>query len=140
MEEQNKKKSFFGLGVIFGSIIGGLTALFLSPKSGKQNRKAVVSLIKKLKRLIEEKNLDEEVKKIFDEATEEVKKFYLRAKEAVIAKLSEIKEKIKEIDKEKYLKLVAEVVNELKKEKKFAESVLEKLENQLKNDWEKASE
>ena len=135
----NKKSSFFGLGVVFGTIIGGLTALFLSPQSGKKNREEVVKKARQLKKLIEQNELETKVKEIFGEVTKEAKEFYLRAKEAVITKLAEVKEKVEEIDKEKYVKLVNEAVKELKKESKYAEKIFEKLEKHLKDDWEKLS-
>ena len=139
MDDNKKKTSFFGLGVIFGTIIGGLTALFLSPQSGKKNREEVVKKARQLKELIEKNELDTKVKEIFGEVTKEAKEFYLRAKEAVITKLAEVKEKVEEIDKEKYAKLVNDVVKELKKESKYAEKIIEKLEKHLKDDWEKLS-
>ncbi len=133
----NKKNSFFGLGIFLGTVIGGLTALFLSPSSGKKNREEVVKKVKELKRLLQEHELDKKVKEIFGEVTEEVKNFYLNAKDKVIEKAAELKEKVSEVDKEKYAKLAEMVVHELKKEAKYTEKILEKLEKNLADDWKK---
>lgn len=133
----DKKPSFFGLGVVFGTVIGALTAFFLLPSSGKKNREEVAKKVKELKRLLQEHELDKKVKEIFGEATEEVKNFYLNTKDKVIEKAAELKEKVSEIDKEKYAKLVEATVRELKKEAKYTEKILEKLEKNLAEDWKK---
>ena len=133
----NKKNSFFGLGILLGTVIGGLTAFFLSPSSGKENREEVAKKVKELKRLLQEHELDKKVKEIFGEVTEEAKKFYFNTKDKVIEKVAELKGKVSEIDKEKYAKLVESVVHELKKEAKYTEKILEKLEKNLAEDWKK---
>ena len=133
----NKKPSFFGLGIVLGTVIGGLTAFFLSPSSGKENREEAAKKVKELKKLLQEHELDKKVKEIFGETTKEAKNFYLNTKDKVIEKAAELKEKVSEIDKAKYVKLVNEVVKELKKESKYAEKIIEKLETHLKADWEK---
>lgn len=133
----NRKPSFFGLGVLLGTIIGGLSALFLSPASGKENREEVVKKVSELKRLLQEHELEARIKEIFGEVTDEAKKFYFQAKDKVILKTAELKEKISEVDKEKYASLVGLVVKELKKEAKYTEKILEKLEKHLSEDWKK---
>lgn len=41
-----EKKSKFGLGLIVGSIIGGITALFFTPKTSKERRASAEKWLK----------------------------------------------------------------------------------------------
>jgi len=127
----------FGLGVLLGTVVGGVAALFLSPASGKKNREELVKKAQELKKMITEHELEAKAREIFGDATDAAKKYYLDAKEAVIAKLNELKGKVEEIDKEKYLDIVEDVLKEARKEKKFAEKALNKLKEGLAEDWEK---
>lgn len=133
----NKKPSFFGLGVLLGTVVGAVGALFLSPASGKKNREEVVKKAREIKRLLQDHEMEAKIKEIFGEVTVEAKNFYLQTKDKVIEKAAELREKISEIDKEKYALLVKAVVVELKKEAKYTEKILEKLEKALSEDWKK---
>ena len=122
----DNKKTKFGLGVLLGTIIGGITALFLSPKSGKENREAVAKKIDELKRILEEEKVDEKLKEI-----------YLKAKNWLIEELAQLKETVKNIDYEKYQKAVNKVMLRVKKETKKGAKEIEKLKKQLLKEWEK---
>lgn len=85
MEKQ--KKSRFGLGLILGSIIGAITALFLTPKTGKEMRE------------IAKKWLEEEVEKIKKEVGKIDKRKFKKAVEKVIEKVKkEAKTEVKELN------------------------------------------
>jgi len=43
-----KSSSKLGLGLIMGTVIGAITAFFLSPKSGKENREEVMKKVREL--------------------------------------------------------------------------------------------
>lgn len=91
---ESNKKTKFGLGLFLGSIIGGLTALFFSPKSGKENREEAKKLYLKAKKWLEEelKVLKEEINKIDKEK-------YKKAVEKVIKKVAkETKKGVKELE------------------------------------------
>jgi len=120
------KKSKFGLGVLFGTIIGGITALFLSPKSGKENREVVAKKIDELKKFLEEEKVDEKIKEL-----------YSTAKDWLIAELELLKKTVDEIDYKKYQKAVNKVIVRVKKETKKGAKELEKLKKQLLKEWEK---
>lgn len=140
MAHQDKKSSKFGFGVIVGSLIGGLTAFFFSPKSGKENREMVAHKIEELKKLLEEHEVDTKIKEIFGEATEEVRGLYFKAKDEIISRLAQLKEKIQEIDREKYREIVEGVVANVKdgvEKLSEGEKKLIKLKGKLLKDWEK---
>lgn len=132
-----KKPSKFGLGLLFGTMLGGLAALFLSPTSGPQNRELVAKKVKELEKLLADNELDKKIKEIFGEVTEETKTLYLKAKKEVIKKLSELKESIEHIDREKYSEVVHETVEILKKEVKREAKDMERLKSQLLAEWKK---
>lgn len=83
-----EKKSKFGLGLILGSIIGGITALFFAPKTGKEMREMA------------KKWLMEEVEKVKKEAGKFDKKKFQKAVEAVLKRVkTEFKKEGKELEK-----------------------------------------
>jgi len=134
----NKTKTF-GLGIILGAVLGGIGALFLNPKTGKENREAVAKKLKELKALIEKGKYDEKVREIFGEVTAQTKKMYLSVREELTTRLADLHERISEIDKDKYLDLVDNVMKEVKKESKYSEKVIGKLKDNLVEDWKKVT-
>lgn len=133
----DKKSSKLGLGLVLGTLIGGLAAFFFSPKSGEENREMVAKKVKQLEKLLKEKEVDKKVKEIFGEATDEAIKLYNQAKTWLIEDLATLKETINEIDKEKYTKAVENVVKKVGKEAKKDIKQLEKLKKQLMKEWGK---
>jgi len=94
---ESSKKTKFGLGFFLGSIIGGLTALFFSPKSGKENREEAKKLYQKAKTWLEAelKTLKKGIDKIDKES-------YKKAVDRVVKKIAkEAKKGAKEIKKVK---------------------------------------
>lgn len=135
MAEQ--KKSGLGLGILIGTVVGGLAAIFLSPKSGKQNRKEVAKKLNQLKKLFHDKDFEKKVKEIFGEVSEETKNIYIQAKEWLVEELSQMKETIENIDQEKYKKAVNDVMKKVQKVAKKESKELEKLKTQLMKEWSK---
>jgi len=130
-------KSKFGWGLAVGTILGGLSAFFLSPNSGKENRELVAKKVKELEKLLEEKNLDKVVKDIFGEVSEDAEKVFLKAKKDLIKKIAELKETIDNIDKEKFMSLVDEVVEKVQSEAKHESKEMIKLKEHLMKEWNK---
>lgn len=84
----NEKKSRFGLGLILGSIIGGITGLFLAPKTGKEIRETA------------KKWLVEEVEKLKKEVGKFDKKKFQKAVNSVLARVKkEFKKERKELER-----------------------------------------
>lgn len=133
----DQKSSKFGIGVLIGTLLGGLAALFLSPTTGEENREIVAKKVKQLEKLLEDAELDKKLKNIFGETTEEVKIVYLQAKKEIIKKLAALKEAVESIDRTKYEKVVHETVDLLKKEVKREGHEMEKLKEELLKEWKK---
>ena len=112
------KKSNFGLGVMLGTIIGGLTAFFLSPKSGPENREMAKKKIAALKKTLEEHKVPEKLQEIYGEVTDEGKKAFLIAKKEIEAKLGQLEESFADMDKEKYLKIIEGAMIKVKEQTK----------------------
>jgi len=133
----DQKKSKFGLGLFLGTVIGGITALFLAPKSGKELRKDVAEKIAQLEKILKEKELDKKAKKAVLELSEEAKVFYQEAKKKLIEELAHLKKTISEINWQDYQKAVAKVLKQLKKEGKKQAKEIEKIRKNLLQEWKK---
>ncbi|MFH0773820.1 MAG: YtxH domain-containing protein [bacterium] len=133
----SKTSSKFGLGLILGTVVGGLAAFFLSPTSGPQNQEMVAKKIKELEKLLADGNLEEKVKEIFGEATEEATAVYKKAKKNFIKSLAQAKGTIESLDKEQVAEVAHETVEILKKEAKHEEKEMEKLKAELAKEWKK---
>lgn len=85
---ENKKGTKFGLGLLIGSIVGALTALFVTPKTGKEMRE------------LAKKWLEEELERLKKEVGKIDKKKYQKAVEKVLQKVKkEVKGDIKQLNK-----------------------------------------
>ena len=133
----NKKSPLFGIGLAVGAVLAGLAAFFYNPISGEKHREQVEEKIKEFEEMLREKEIDKRVKEIYGEITAEVKARYLQTKKMLVKRLAVLKVKIKKIDKEKYLELVNEIVEEVKVEFQHTEEIAKKLKDQLVEDWKK---
>lgn len=130
----NKKGSIFGLGVLLGTVVGGLAAFFLSPTSGPENREMVEEKVKQLKKKLEQSEMPEMVEEIFEDAKEQGKKAYTMARKELMKKLEEVKN----LDWEGYQDIVEEVVEKLKDETDISTDRAMKLRDFLVAEWNKA--
>ena len=132
-----QKKSKFGLGLLIGTVLGGLAAFFFSPESGEENRKMVAKKVKELRKLLKDTEVEKKVKEIFGEVSSGAVHVYLQSKEWLIEELASLKEAVENIDKEKYTKAVDQVIKRVQKEVKKDTKELEKLKKQLMKEWTK---
>src|SRR3989338_2936838 len=138
--DEKKKASRFGLGMLIGTIVGGLTAFFLSPKSGEENREVVLKKIKELKKQIEKMEIDKKLKEAWGEATDDGRKTLLKVKKQLLKKLDTLSERWQEFDYKSYVKSVEEAVEEAKSETKETSDKLMKLKDLFVKDWKKIFE
>ena len=134
---ETKKSSKFGLGLIIGSLIGGISALFLTPKTGKELREDVKAKIKELEALLKEKKVDKKAKKVMEELSAEAKAWYEKAKSWLIEELASLKKKVDDINWQDYQKSVAKTINRLKKETKNKGKEIEAIRKRLLKEWKK---
>ncbi|HNZ70396.1 MAG TPA: YtxH domain-containing protein [Candidatus Dojkabacteria bacterium] len=106
----------FVMGLTVGAAAGAVAGILLAPKSGEATRKELAQFSKELGIKAEE--------------------FYTNAKDMVEKKVRALKRLGTKIDKEKYITLVSEVVDEIKKDGKVTARVAQEIGDHLKSDWE----
>lgn len=129
----------FGLGFLAGAAAGAIAGLFLAPKSGKIMRRDAIKKYKQLKKLLHEKEVDKKVSEIFGNATAESKKLFELSRDRVIVELANLKESLREIDKEKYDGAVEKAMIEVKDQFKDSKDRLDRLKKYLSDEWKKLS-
>lgn len=135
-----KNDSKFGLGVIVGTLIGAAAGIFLAPKSGRENREAVMGTFNDLKKAMEEGNLDTKVNEIFGRVTDQTRDWYRKSSEVLIERLEHMKEAVMTLDKGKYVEIVGQVVEGLVADKQIPKEEMDKLKTYLENDYKKITE
>ena len=131
MAENTNKGSKFGLGVVIGTILGGLAAFFFSPKSGPENRKMLKEKIVELEKRLKEAKIDEKVNEIYGVVSEEGRKALALAQKELTDRLGKLRQSIDEVDYDKYVRLVSEAVGVVKEKTAETTDRLEKLEKYL---------
>lgn len=134
----SKTGKFFLAGLL-GAAAGAIGGLLLAPQSGKKTRQEIAALAEEIALKIKTKADDtrDQVKDIYGKYTEEGKAKYLEIKDAVVAKVATVKTAGEEIDKEKYEKVVENVVADFKEDLEATKNGSTKIINYLKKDWEK---
>ncbi len=131
-----RKSTKFGLGLAIGIVAGTLAGIFYAPKSGKQNRKDFEKKLNELKKKFSEMEIEKRVKEIYGTVSEDAKEQYLTVTKEVMEKLTGLKDKLEEIDTQKYQKIVEKVLADLKQKGRPSPAVLNKLKKQLFVDWQ----
>jgi len=134
-----KQSPKFGLGLLLGAVIGGLTAFFLSPTSGPENQKMVADKIKELEKILADADIEKTVKEIFGTASDEATMLYKKAKKMFIKTLAEVKGTVESLNAEKVTEVANNTVEILKKEVKHEGKEMEKLKSELVKEWKKLS-
>jgi gas vesicle protein len=127
------------LATLFGIAAGAIGGLLLAPQSGKKTREDLKRMALKLSKEISDtiKDTKEKVEEIFGKATEKTIAKYKEIKSTVVNKVAEVKNTGKEIDKEKYIKIVEGVVEEFKDDFTETKDGATKMIALMKKDWEK---
>lgn len=134
----DNKNSTFKTGLILGAVLGGLTAFFLTPKSGKENREMARKKFEELRSMLRDKKVDEIVMEVYGKASDEGKKLYVKARKELDARLEEMNDTLNDIDKKKYMALVTDVMEHVKGEAEATKDRVTKLQTYLMNRWDEA--
>ncbi len=127
----------FGLGLLLGTVIGGITAFFLSPASGEENRKMAAEKLRELRDNLEEADIPGKIREIYGEATEQGEKMFKQVRRELLSRMDEVKDQVGEFDLEKYKTIVAEVVERVREEMNETNERAEKLKEFFVDEWEK---
>jgi len=106
---------------LFGIIAGVVGGLLLAPRAGKETRDEIVA----------------KVRDIFGIYSTEFRDKYNKIREAVEKRVMAVVNAGETIDRDKYGKVVDEVVGEFKTDLTVTKDGMEKLGKYLKKDWEK---
>lgn len=124
---------------LIGAVAGVVGGLLLAPKSGRETREDIAQLaaeiIKKLK--MQAADTRDRVKDIYGKISDEAMDKYNQVKNTVAGKVAALRTAGEEISKEKYSKVVEEVVADFKADFEGSKNGAVKLVNYLKKDWEK---
>jgi gas vesicle protein len=134
-----KQRGKFFLAGLFGALAGAVGGLLLAPQSGKKTRTQIANLAADIALSVKNKADDtkDQITNIFGKYTEETKTKYLKIKNEVAKKVAEVKTVSGEINKEKYGKVVEDVVADFKSDFTNTKDGAVKMANYLKKDWEK---
>jgi gas vesicle protein len=135
----SKNKGGFFLAGLLGAVAGAVGGLLLAPKSGQETRQDIANLAAKISKSIktETDETTKRVKDVFGKVTEEATEKYNRVKNTVVGKVASLKTAGNEINKEKYSKVVEDVVGEFKADFGATKTGAVKIAEYLKKDWEK---
>lgn len=135
----SKQTGKFFLAGLFGAVAGAVGGLLLAPQSGKKTRQQIANLAADIALSVKTKADDtkDQVVDIFGKYSEEAKAKYQAIKEGVTNKVAEVKTVTGEINKEKYGKVVEDVVADFKNDFANTKDGATKMVNYLKKDWEK---
>lgn len=112
--------------------LGFVSALFLAPKSGKENREEAVKRVQELKNFLQDEKTQKRVKEIFGTAAEDGMKIYDQVRSNVQAKLEDVKDGL---SKEKYMEIVNDVTDQVKNQTKVAGDKMVKVRSHLVDIW-----
>lgn len=135
----SKNKGGFFLAGLIGAVAGVVGGILLAPQSGKETRKAISLLAAELSKKIQTSvnETESRVKDIYGKVSDEAMEKYNQIKNTVITKVASIKTAGQEINKDKYGKVVDEVVADFKSDFESTKSGASKIASYLKKDWEK---
>ena len=124
---------------LVGALAGAIGGLLFAPRSGKETREGIARMAKEISDQL--KNETEvttaKVKEVFGNASENARTKYNEIRDTLYAKVATIKSTGQEIDKEKYTKIVDEVVDSFKDDLNMAKNGVQKMADLLVKDWTK---
>lgn len=131
-----KQSSNFGLGVVFGALVGAVTALFLTPTTGEENRKKALEMYEKVKQMVQEGEIEEKAKELFGEVTEEGTRLIAEVRSEILTRLDEVKSDVSTFDKEKFTKYVEDTVASVGDRVKASSKQMDQLKNNIVSKFE----
>lgn len=125
------KQSNFGVGLAIGAAIGAVTALFLSPKSGKENRELAKMKFAEVKKFIESKEAEKKIQEIFGNADAQSKKIYANMQKEMSVRMDEVKEAINNFDTKKYTVIANDILKAVQEKVEMSQEKADKAKKYL---------
>ncbi len=129
-------------GLVLGATAGAAAMFFLSPRSGKENRRLAKAKYKELADYVEEEKmaLEDKVEDIFGEVNEITTSLFNDAKRLWNTQVEAFEKSLDKIDKNRYQEMVDGVMEKLQGNKKYDSTDLAKMKRYLANEWKKFSQ
>lgn len=135
----SKNKSGMLLAGLLGAIAGVVGGVLFAPQSGKKTRERITKLAAEVLKALrtEIDDTKDRVKEIWGKVNDDVMEKYKRIKSSVASRVAAVKTAGESIDREKYSKLVDDVVAEFRGELQATKDGAAKVAGYLKKDWNK---
>lgn len=129
-------------GLVLGATAGAAAMFFLSPRSGKENRRLAKAKYKELADYVEEERtaFEDKVEDIFGEVNEITTSLFNDAKRLWNTQVEAFEKSLDKIDKNRYQEMVDGVMEKLQSNKKYDSTDLAKMKRYLANEWKKFSQ
>lgn len=139
MSSNNKSGGKVFMAGLLGAMAGAIGGLLFAPQSGKKTREEIAEIAKNISKQIKSsvEDTEDKVKEIFGNANKMAMDKYKEIKTTVIDKVASLKGIGEEIDKDKYSKVVDDVVSDFKEDFSATKNGAIKMASQMKKDWEK---
>lgn len=137
MSESKTGKILFA-GVL-GAIAGAVGGLLFAPQSGQKTRADVAKLADKIVKQIRlgAEETQKRIKDTYGASTQKARDSYEEIKQEISQKVAAVKEAGETVDKERYAKIVDNVIEGYKDDFEATKNGATKLAEMLKKDWEK---
>lgn len=130
-------KSKLGLGLLIGAVVGAIGGLFISEKPGKALRKKAVTEFDKLRKSIEDSQLDDHIAKIFGDVSKEARHAMREAKDVIAKSAGQIAKEAKTINASVYQQVVKDAVATATKRHALPKKEMVRLKAYLEKDVKK---
>jgi len=137
-DNQQKVKNSFGRGLSMAIAValGATLGILFAPKEGAETQKDIWEKAQQLAKNFNKNREDvqETIKNIFGEVSEELEKSYLEIQGDIFAQIDEIKDKA-DFTEKKYHEIVAHTIKEFSKGKKWSQATIERLQENFGEAW-----
>lgn len=129
-------------GMSWGALLGGVAigfglSMLLSPEQKSKAKHKLQSGAEELKKLMTDPAERDRIKDVFGDMTADSRRKYAEIKDSVVSSLQDVKDGWQSIDKDKYLALVNDSLDELRTEQKLTVRQLNKLRKYLESDYQR---
>ena len=120
-------------GAVFGLLAGGVAMFFLAPRPGKESRKMVTKRVEEIKDYAQDSadEVKERVQEIFGEVSKLTTSLYEDVRKLWGKQVKLMGSAFGKVDKNKYSKMIDNVMDALKDSKKYSEIELGKVRKYL---------
>jgi hypothetical protein len=132
-DSTSKNMFVFGLGLVAGWFV---KHLFDSPEFARK-KDELLATTDEIRAQLMDSDEAERIKEIFGKTSEELTDSYHEAKEKLISELGMLQVSLESIDKQRYVELVTDVINDVRTNRQLSTDQIEALAKALSSDFTK---